>query len=41
MKPLHRQPVNKAGSARQFRKSVGRTKHVNVQAGPMRGGIRL
>lgn len=33
--------VSKGGSARKFRKDVGRTKSVNVKAGPMRGGIRL
>ena len=37
----YRRPVNKARSARQFRRNVGRTKAVNVKAGPMRGGIRL
>lgn len=41
MSPLHRKPVSKRHSAKQFRKSVSKTKHVNVQAGPMRGGIRL
>lgn len=41
MSPLRRRPVNKSSSARRFRKSIGRTKGANVQAGPMRGGIRL
>lgn len=34
-------PVNKAKSARTFRRNVSRTKAANVKAGPMRGGIRL
>lgn len=38
---MKRFPVNKSKSARSFRKSVGRTKRINVTAGPMRGGIRL
>lgn len=41
MKPLSRGGVNKAKSARSFRKSVGRTKAPNVAAAPMRGGWRL
>lgn len=40
MRPLSRYSVNKSRAARGFKKSVGRTKHVNI-AGPMRGGIRL
>lgn len=38
---MYRQKVNKNRAAKSFRKSVGRTKHMNVRAGPMRGGIRL
>lgn len=38
---MHRMPVNKHKSARKFSKSVGKTKSINVKAGPMRGGIRL
>lgn len=41
MRPLRRQPVNKARSASAFRKSLNRTKGVNLMVGPMRGGIRL
>lgn len=41
MRPLHRKPVSKGKSARQFRGNTERTKAVNVKAGPMRGGIRL
>lgn len=40
MRPLGRHSVSKHGSARSFRRSVGRTKAANIQ-GPMRGGIRL
>ena len=38
---MRRRPVNKAGSARVFRKQVSRTKAANMRIGPMRGGIRL
>lgn len=38
---MKRMPVNKARSARQFKRNVGKTKYANVKAGPMRGGIRL
>lgn len=41
MKPLSRGPVNKRKSAGKFRAAAGKTKAPNVQAGPMRGGIRL
>lgn len=41
MSPLSRRPVHKASSAKRFRKGVSRTKAANLQAGPMRGGIRL
>lgn len=41
MSPLGRRPVHKASSAKRFRKSVSKTKGANIQAGPMRGGIRL
>lgn len=40
MRPLSRKHVSKHGSARKFRKQVGRTKAANF-AMPMRGGIRL
>jgi len=40
MRPLKRHKVSKFHSARKFRKSVGRTKALNMK-GPMRGGIRL
>lgn len=36
----YRKPVNKRGSAKQFRKNVGKVKAANFAA-PMRGGIRL
>lgn len=38
---MHRMPVNKHKSAKQFKKHVGKTKSVNMRAAPMRGGIRL
>lgn len=38
---MRRFPVNKAKSAKSFRRNVSRTKAANVKAGPMRGGIRL
>lgn len=38
---MKRMPVNKARSARQFKRNVAKTKFANVKAGPMRGGIRL
>ncbi|WNK15072.1 MAG: hypothetical protein [Microvirus sp.] len=38
---MRRMPVNKAASARQFKKNVGRTKRPNIAPAPMRGGIRL
>lgn len=41
MRPLRRGGVDKRRSARAFRGHVGRTKSLNVKAGPMRGGIRL
>nr|WAE43752.1 MAG: DNA binding protein [Microviridae sp.] len=41
MRPLSRKHVNKHSSAKKFRHNVGRTARINVQAGPMRGGIRL
>lgn len=37
---VKRKPVNKARSAKQFRKQSRRTKARNM-SGPMRGGIRL
>lgn len=41
MSPLRRRPVNKAHSARKFRKASRRTKAPNLAGAPMRGGIRL
>lgn len=38
---MKRYGVNKRKSAQKFRNQVGRTKMVNLVAGPMRGGIRL
>lgn len=38
---MHRMPVNKHKSAGKFRKQIGKTKSINLRAGPMRGGIRL
>jgi len=37
----HRNPVNKAKSARSFRKDGQRTKAPNMAGPPMRGGFRL
>ena len=37
----YRGHVNKARSARRFRRHVGRTKSINMRGAPMRGGIRL
>lgn len=33
--------VNKHKSAKKFRSQIGKTKLINIKAGPMRGGIRL
>lgn len=41
MKPLSRSHVSKTKSAGQFKSNVRTTKAANIQAGPMRGGIRL
>lgn len=38
---MHRRPVNKFKSAKQFKRNVSRTKAPNMKAAPMRGGIRL
>lgn len=38
---MHRNFVNKGKSAKRFRRQVGKTKSINMKAGPMRGGIRL
>ena len=38
---MKRRPVSKRGSARSFRKKVGRTKRMNVAPPPMRGGFRI
>ncbi|WNK14027.1 MAG: hypothetical protein [Microvirus sp.] len=40
MRPVSRHRVNKARSAKKFRRNVSKTKAVNI-IGPMRGGIRL
>lgn len=37
---MKRHPVSKHRSVKQFRKSAGKTKALNM-VGPMRGGIRL
>lgn len=41
MSPLRRSHVSKRGSARKFRRNVGRTKGANLRMMPMRGGWRL
>lgn len=41
MRPSRRSPVNKSGSAKQFRRNSERTKAANMQPTPMRGGFRL
>lgn len=41
MRPMKRKPVSKYRSAGKFRRHVGKTKPINLKAGPMRGGIRL
>lgn len=41
MRPSSRRSVHKGKSARKFRRNTMRTKGANMQAGPMRGGIRL
>jgi len=33
--------VNKGRSAKRFKKTVGKTKRINIAPPPMRGGIRL
>lgn len=38
---MKRFKVNKARSARKFRRAAGRTKSANVMPAPMRGGFRL
>lgn len=38
---MKRSPVQKTTSAKQFARSVGRVKAINLRAAPMRGGIRL
>ncbi|WNK12645.1 MAG: hypothetical protein [Microvirus sp.] len=38
---MKRRHVNKAQSASKFRSNVNRTKVINVNTSPMRGGIRL
>lgn len=38
---VKRKPVSKHKSASKFRKSVGRTKAVNLRGAPQRGGWRL
>lgn len=41
MRPSRRSGVNKATSAKKFRRSSQRTKAANMSGAPMRGGIRL
>jgi hypothetical protein len=41
MKVLHRKSVNKHKAAKSFRRGVGKTKLVNLQHKPQRGGYRL
>lgn len=38
---MRRHHVNKHKSASQFKRNSGKTKAINITAGPMRGGIRL
>ena len=38
---VKRSPVSKHKSAKQFRRSAGRTKAVNMRSAPQRGGWRL
>ena len=38
---MHRHSVSKRKSAHAFKRHVGKTKALNLVAGPMRGGIRL
>lgn len=38
---MFRRPVNKARSAKQFRRNTKRTKQINIKGGAQRGGIRL
>lgn len=40
MKPVTRYSVNKSGSAKAFRKSISKTKGINLLS-PIRGGWRL
>lgn len=41
MKVLSRHKVSKHGSAKRFRKQIGKTKAANVKPMPMRGGFRF
>lgn len=41
MRPLNRRGVNKKASAASFRHGARKTKGVNINPNPMRGGIRL
>lgn len=41
MRPVKRYGVNKSRSAAHFRGNVGRTKGINMQRAPQRGGWRL
>lgn len=38
---MHRHPVSKGASAKQFKRNVRRTKSPNMKGAPMRGGIRM
>jgi len=41
MKPVSRRPVNKAASARSFRRNTASVAAANLAVTPMRGGWRL
>lgn len=38
---LYRKPMNKKHAAKKFRRGVSKTKVVNLQSNPQRGGFRL
>jgi len=41
MYPLHRKPVSKHKSAKQFRRHASKTKMANMAPPPQRGGYRF
>lgn len=41
MKILKRKPVNKYKAAKKFKKNSHKTKAINMQSAPQRGGFRL